>query len=174
MQNGLRQLNASYDPLQDRIQFNISVQDGTEFKFWITRRFMILAWSMLGQAATLFANERANGDPLRRAAMAEIAHHEAQNSAMTEEQYEGGVHHPLGSDPVLLAKINLKQDQSGRMTLSLLPDSGHGADIGLDERTTHLLAALLHRVSVAAEWQLSLPSLSPTPFGIEGSTSQLH
>lgn len=174
MSNGLHQLNASYDPKEDRILFNVSVQDGSEFRFWITRRYFRLAWDMLCQAATLFANQRAGGDPMKRSALAEMAHHEAQKGAVTDSPYVGGTVHPLGAHPVLLAKINLKQDQSGRVTLSLLQVDGVGADLGLDERTTHLIAALLQRVLTAAEWQLSLGQLAPSPFGTEASSNQLH
>lgn len=74
MSNRLHQLNAGYDALQDRILFSIGAEDGTEFRFWITRRYLLLLWSMLVKLATAFAGVRASGDPIRREALAELAH----------------------------------------------------------------------------------------------------
>ncbi len=174
MSNGIRQLNASFDPLQDRILFSLGAQDGNEFRFWITRRYLLLMWTMLGRVATMFADSRAKGDPLKREALAEIAHHEAQNTADFDTAYEGGTRLPLGAEPVLLAKISIKQDQAGRTSLSLLPDQGQGADIGLDERMTHLLAGLLQRTAIAAEWQVTLSPLTPPSMGEATASPKLH
>lgn len=174
MSNGIHQINAAFDPLQDRILFSLSTQDGAEFRFWITRRYLLLLWSMLGRIATLFADQCARGDPLKREALAEIAHHEAQKSADYATSYEGGRSHPLGADPVLLAKVSIKQDAEGRVTLSLLPDQGQGADIGLDERMTHLVAGLLQRAVASAEWQVQLAPLAPPAMGEAAPAPRLH
>jgi len=172
--NGIRQINANFDPLQDRILFSLGTHDGSEFRFWITRRYLLLMWSMLGRVATMFADARAKGDPLQREALAEMAHHEAQRTADFASAYEAGTHHPLGADPLLLAKISIKQDQAGRTSLSLLPDQGQGADIGLDERMTHLLAGLLQRTAIAAEWQVTLAPLAPPAMGEVAVSTKLH
>ena len=74
MSNRLHQLNASYDPMQDRVVLAIGTEDGTEFRFWIPRRYLLLLWSMLVKLATAFAGVRASGDPIRREALAELAH----------------------------------------------------------------------------------------------------
>lgn len=173
MSNGLHQLNAGYDPLQDRILFSLTTQDGTEFRFWITRRYLPLLWDMLGKLATHFAGLRSKGDPLAREALSEQAHHQAHQEADYRSAYTGGSIHPLGKDPILLAKVSLKQDAEGRSTLSLHPDKGNGADIGVDERVTHLIARLLQNAAVTAQWQLVLAPLAPTAMG-EAASTQLH
>ena len=174
MSNGIRQINASFDALQDRILFCLGTQDGTEFRFWITRRYLLLMWGMLGRVATLFADARAQGDPLKREALAEIAHHEAQAAADYGKNYEAGDHYPLGKEPLLLAKISIKRDQAGHTSLRLLPDQGQGADIGLDERLTHLVAGLLQRTAIAAEWQVTLAPLTPPAMGEVAASTKLH
>jgi len=171
--NGLHQLNAGYDPLQDRILFSVSTQEGVEFRFWITRRYLLVLWGVLAQLATRFADRRARGDPLAREALSEIAHHQAHREADYGQTYAGGSVHPLGEDPVLLAKANLKEDAEGRMTLGLLPQKGPGADIGIDEKLTHLIARLVHNAAVSAEWQIALAPLAPTAMG-EARSSSLH
>ena len=173
MSNGLHQINASFDPLQDRILFSVSTQDGTEFRFWITRRYLLLMWGMLGRLATQFADARAKGDPLAREALSELAHHEAHRDANFGTAYAGGRNHPLGEDPVLLARISLKQDQAGRTTLSLHPEQGPGADIGVDERITHLIAGLLQKTAITAQWQITLAPLTPPAMG-ESASIRVH
>lgn len=173
MSDGLHQINASFDPLQDRILLSIRTVDGTEFRFWITRRYLLLMWGMLGRLATQFAGARAKGDPLVREALSELAHHEAHRDADFGAAYAGGRQHPLGADPVLLAKIGLKQDPAGRTTLSLHPGQGPGADIGVDERITHLIAGLLQNAAITAQWQLTLAPLTPPAMG-ESASIRVH
>lgn len=174
MSNRLHQLNAGYDALQDRILFSIGAEDGTEFRFWITRRYLLLLWSMLVKLATAFAGARASGDPIRREALAELAHHQAHRDADFESRYQGGTQHPLGAEPVLLAKVAVKQDESGRSTLTLLPNEGPGADIGIDENMTHLVASLLQRAAAQAEWQLVLAPLATPAMGEAAPAHRVH
>lgn len=173
MPGELHQISASYDRLQDRILFSASTQDGTEFRFWITRRYLLLVWSMLGKLATQFAEARSGGDPLAREALSEIAHHEAHRNTNFGEPYAGASHRPLGDDPVLLTKVSIRRDPDGRSLLSLHPDQGPGADLGVDERITHLIASLLQNAAMASEWQLSLAPLTPPAMG-EAASSRVH
>lgn len=174
MSNRLHQLNAGYDALQDRILFSIGAEDGTEFRFWITRRYLLLLWSMLVKLATAFAGARASGDPIRREALAEMAHHQAHRDADFETSYRGGTQRPLGDEPVLLAKVAVKQDTAGRWTLTLLPNEGPGADIGVDENMTHLLASLLQRAASQAEWPLALAPLATPAMGEAAPPPRIH
>ena len=174
MTNRLHQLNAGYDALQDRILLSIGAADGTEFRFWVTRRYLLLLWSMLVRLATAFAGARASGDPIKREALAEMAHHAAHRNADFETRYQTGTHRPLGEAPVLLAKVALKQDAAGRSTLSLLPHEGPGADIGVDENMTHLVASLLSRAATQAEWQLTLAPLATPAMGEAAAPPRLH
>lgn len=174
MSGGLRQLHANYDPVQDRILFAVGTADGVEFRFWVTRRYLLLVWSMLVRIVTAFAGERASGDPIKREALAEMAHHQAHQGTDFESRYEGGTRRPLGEAPVLLAKVSLSLGKGGTAVLALLPESGPGANLSLDERTTHLLASLLQRAAVQAEWQVSLPPLAPSAMGEAAPPTRLH
>lgn len=174
MSSRLHQLNASYDAMQDRILFSLGAEDGTEFRFWLTRRYLQLVWQMLAKLSARFADRQAAGDPIRREALAEMAHHEAHRDADFDSSYKGGTHHPLGVEPVLLVRVSLKQQPDGHSILSLLPHEGPGADVALDERMTHLLASLLQRVVQQAEWNLPLPPLAPPAMGEAAAPRSLH
>lgn len=49
--NQLHQVNASYIPEQDRLLLKINTTGQTEFRFWITRRYLALLWQVLRQMA---------------------------------------------------------------------------------------------------------------------------
>lgn len=174
MQNGIHQLNASYDSLQDRIRFCFTTQDGNEFRFWFTRRYLGLLFKTMGDIAAQYAMANVSGDITSRQAAAELAQMQTLNQTDTSTPYTGGSYFPLGEEPILLSKIVVKQDGAGNVTLGLLPENGQGADIGLNEPLVHLIADLLAKTALIAEWQLSLSSLVAPVMGATSGSVRLH
>jgi hypothetical protein len=154
---GLRQLNANYVALEDRIRLSLTTQDGNEFRFWLTRRYFLLLWQALGRIVTVFAELRAGGDPLRRTALAGYAEAQAMNRADLRTPYEGGTAFPLGEGPVLLSRITVGEiTAGGTQPLTLRPEQGKGIDLALNEELAHVLCNLLRQAAIAAEWGLNL------------------
>jgi hypothetical protein len=154
---GLRQLNANYVALEDRIRLSLTTQDGNEFRFWLTRRYFLLLWQALGRIVTVFAELGAAGDPLRRSAMAGYAEAQAMNRADLRTPYAGGTNFPLGESPVLLSRITVGEiTAAGTQPLTLRPEQGAGIDLALNEELAHVLCNLLRQAAVTAEWGLSL------------------
>ena len=151
----LEQFNAAYDAMQDRILLRIRTSDGAEYRFWITRRYLILLWPILMKMADGFS-ARKTADPLTRSTLAELAHGEAVGKADFSSQYQDGTIFPLGADPVLLAKISLRPAAGETQTLVLLPNEGQGVNLDLDERLVHIFARLIQQTATAAEWGLKL------------------
>ncbi|MBI5109771.1 MAG: hypothetical protein HZA62_13625 [Rhodocyclales bacterium] len=151
----LEQFNAAYDAMQDRVLLRIRTSDGAEYRFWITRRYLFLLWPILMKMADGFS-ARKTTDPLVRSTLAELAHGEAVGKADFSSQYQDGTLFPLGTDPVLLAKISLRPLAGETQTLVLLPNDGQGVNLDLDERLVHILARLLQQTATAAEWGLKL------------------
>jgi hypothetical protein len=174
MKNGILQLNASYDSLQDRIRFCFCTQDGNEFRFWFTRRYLNLLLATLSNIATEYANARAAGDITSRQALSEFAHMQALQETDMQSPYEAGTQFPLGEEPLLVSKIVVKNDGAGNTTLGLTPENDQGADIGINESITHLIADLLTRTAIHAEWQLTLAPLVPPLMGDNSGSARLH
>lgn len=151
----LEQFNASYEAMQDRILLRIRASDGAEYRFWITRRYMLLLWPILMKMADGFSARKA-ADPLTRSTLAELAHGEAVNQADFSSQYQEGTQFPLGEEPVLLARISLRPVAGDIQTLVLLPNEGQGVNLDLDEKLVHIVARLLQQTVTAAEWGLNL------------------
>lgn len=174
MDTSIHQLNATYDSLQDRIRFAFSTKDGNEFRFWITRRYLALLFHTLGNIATEYASANAAGDITSRQALSELAHMQALQHNDTQSAFEGGAVFPLGEVPLLLSKLVVKKDAAGNITIGLMPEDGPGADIGLNESLTHLIAELLSRTAIHAEWQMSLAPLVPSLIGDQPGSARLH
>ena len=43
----LHQIQLTYNEKQDRVLLRVSTTDGTEFQFWLTRRFIKRLWGLL-------------------------------------------------------------------------------------------------------------------------------
>ena len=43
----IHQIQMAFDKLQDRILLRVSTSDQAEFRFWMTRRYTKLLWTML-------------------------------------------------------------------------------------------------------------------------------
>jgi hypothetical protein len=154
---GLRQLNANYVALEDRIRLSLTTQDGKEFRFWLTRRYLQLLWKALGHVVNRFAELRAASDPLLRSALAGFAEAKAMNQADLRTPFEGGTSFPLGENPVLLSRVTVGEiTAAGTQPLSLRPEQGPGIDLALNEELAHVLTNLLRQAAVSAEWGLSL------------------
>jgi hypothetical protein len=91
---------------------------------WITRRYLALLWPILMKMADGFSARKAAVDPLTRSTLAELAHGAAVGQADFASEYQEGSSFPLGSEPILLAKISLRPPVGDTQTVLLLPQSG--------------------------------------------------
>lgn len=172
----LEQFNAAYDATQDRILLRIRTSDGAEYRLWITRRYLSLLWPLLMKMIDGFS-ARKSADPLTRSTLAELAHGEAIGRADFDSQYKEGNLFPLGVEPVLLARISLRPLIGETQTLVLLPQTGHGINLDLDEKLVHILARLLQNTATAADWTLKLevaPGLPGTDATAASGPRRLH
>ncbi len=67
---------------------------------------------------------------------------------------------PLGSEPVLLTRGQLRPQGDGGITLALAPEKGGGIDLALNPTLLHSFVALLDQALEATDWDLA-PSLPP-------------
>ena len=158
--NQLEQFSASYDATQDRLLLRVRTSDDAEFRFWLTRRYVELLWPILMKIADTFSSRKAPTDPVTRGILAEMAHGEAVGGANFSTQYQNGSLFPLGEEPILLAKITVAAKEGNTQTLTLLPQSGQGLHLELDEKLVHVIARLLQEAANGAEWDLKLHVVS--------------
>lgn len=152
----IEQCNAIYDGEQDRILLRFRINTGAEFRFWLTRRYVNLLWGIMMKISGEFSARKAPCDFMIHGTLAELAHGNAVNKANFSSAYHEGSEFPLGETPILLAKISFNPMQGDKQVLSLFPQDGQGINLTLDENLLHVLARLIHEVTVKAEWGLEL------------------
>ncbi len=157
----LHQIKIEFDAAQDRLLMRVSTQSAEEALLWLTRRCVLRLWPLLmgGAEASPQVVTRA-ADPEVKKALLEFQHEKAISQAQFGKQYEELPRsRPLGDQPLLIAKLQRRTDEAGRVVLGLLPNDGQGIFLTLDEQLLHGFIKLLQQAVVRAEWgfKLDLP-----------------
>ena len=160
----LHQIRIDYTQEQDRLLLRISTDDGSELRFWLTRRFVKGLWPVLMKMAEAVGEARAQHDPTIRTAMLEFEHDKAVRQADFATPYKSATNLPLGAEPLLVTRLRAQPDGSGNAVLSLHPTQGHGMDLAMDSMLLHSLTRLLQGAVGKTDWdiRLELPR-APTP-----------
>lgn len=161
----IAQMQVRFDPGEDRLVLRVRNDNGDEFRFWLTRRYVLLAWPLLAERlksapATIASN------PDARRELASFEHQTALQAADFDTPFEDEPHSvPLGETPALLARFTLRDKGEAGVTLSLHPEQGQGIDLGLSRPLLHSFCKLVADAARLAEWELpaALPEPSPTP-----------
>lgn len=167
----LRQISATYVPEEDRILLRLNTSTHTEYRFWVTRRYLTLFWRVGLRILDRFSGPAAAG---RGAELAHLTHVEMTRRADTKTPYEEGREFPLGEAPLLLARITHLPRPLPHQGLRLEPAHGQGIDINVDERLTHILLRLLRDAATRAEWGLDLSVAATSDTPPSGRPRHLH
>ena len=156
----LHQIRIDYHQEQDRLLLRISTDDGSELRFWLTRRFVKSLWPALMQMAETVGEARAQHDPAIRKAMLEFEHDKAMRQADFATPYKASpTNLPLGAEPLLVTRLRAQPDGSGNATLALHPTQGQGMDLAMDAMLLHSFTRLVQGAVAKTDWdiQLELP-----------------
>ena len=170
-QQHLRQISATYVPEEDRILLRLNTTTDTEYRFWVTRRYLALVWRVGLRILDRFGGPGAAG---LGAELAHLTHVEMTRRADTTTPYKEGRHFPLGESPLLLARITHLPRALPNQGLRLEPAQGHGIDINVDEQLTHNLLRLLRDAAARAEWGLDLSVAATSDTPTSGHPRRLH
>lgn len=155
----LAQIQISFAPVEDRLLMRLNTDDGAEFRFWLTRRYVRILWPILHQLALPDTPASGATSPAAQAAVANFQREQALDQADFESAFESTAKAlPLGADPVLLTRAQSKRSADGLPVLCLHPADGAGIDIALEPQVSHSLLALLENAVEAADWQLQNPA----------------
>ncbi len=165
----LQQLSVEFDAEQDRLLLRISTSAGSEFRLWITRRYLKLLWTaLLKLAEALHPQTQVQANPEARRALVGMEHEQAVSQADFSKPFEAKPRAtPLGEAPLLLARIEGGKSPAGLPMLALHPAQGHGVTLTLDPVLLHSLLRLLAQAATQAGWDLALPL--PTPLSAQAS-----
>jgi hypothetical protein len=168
----LHQLKIEFDAGQDRLLMRVSTASSQEALLWLTRRCVLRLWPLLVGVAEAEPQIAARAwDPVTKRALFEFQHEKALSQATFTQDYDASTRaRPLGDDPLLVARLQRRKADDGRMVLGLLPTEGQGIFLTLDAPLLHGLMKLLQNAVEKAEWGFTfkLPTAQP-PGSQEGA-----
>ena len=165
----MHQMQLSYVSTEDRLLFRLNTKARQEFRFWMTRRYVMILWHSLNQ---LLAKEEpaaaaavpevpvpALVDPLVEAAKKEFKHQEFVAQADFKTRYQESTYLHLGDTPALLFSVGIKPAPDGTAMLCMHPEKGQGIEMVLNEQILHSLCQLIIDTTTKADWRLNLAFL---------------
>lgn len=162
MSNHIQQIQASYNPIEDRILFKLYTDNEQQLQAWITRRFLQLLLPTLQgkhpQSGQAILSQKALA--LYQAA-AEKCQLEADYTAPYQAPQQAS--EPLGKHPILLTKLTLKGLETDSPLLLLEPGTGPGIQMGYQAELMGALLKVFTQAIDSANWQLSLDPLLSVP-----------
>jgi len=155
--SNLSQINIQFKPADDRLLLLLKTNKLAEFRFWMTRRFVKSLWPALVNC--LANNEAVAGQTQKQAKQTVLSfqHESAVAKSNFDANYESQVAStPLGTEPLLLTRANLKRNEHNQPVLGLYPESGQGIELAVDEPMLHSFCKLLSQTVAKASWDMSL------------------
>ena len=158
----LHQLKLDFIAEQDRLLLRVSTDNQLEMRLWLTRRALRLLLPQLVQMVRSSPEVALQSNPQARDALVGMQHEQAllqANFATPFEETPRAM--PLGTEPILVARIQTSKDEAGKQVLGLLPQQGQGIHLTLDNTLLHSLCKLLQNAVAKSDWDivLELPSL---------------
>jgi len=155
MSQKIHQMQIVFVPVQDRLMFRLKTTDRAEFKFWFTRRYVKLLWQTLQQILSK-TQSGMSADPQTRQAVLSFQHEQAIARAdfATQYQEEPEIRRPLGEEPVLVSKIQMKPGPGNTQVLCLYPEQGQGLEITFNPTLLHSFCKLLADGVKKTDWDL--------------------
>ena len=153
----LHQIRIDYHQEQDRLLLRISTDEGSELRFWLTRRFVKSMWPALMKLAEGIGDAREQRDPTLRKAVLEFEHDKAVRQADFTTPYKATATLPLGAAPLLVTRLRAQpKGRAGHAVLALHPAQGKGIDLAMDAMLLHSFTRLLQAVVEKTGWDMRL------------------
>ncbi|MDA0228883.1 MAG: hypothetical protein O3B21_01715 [Proteobacteria bacterium] len=155
-QDKLHQINLGFSPEEDRLLLRINTTGKTEYRLWLTRRYVKLLWKLLTKSVESLPDVRAQSAPETRAAVKSFQRQEARQAADYSKNYEDGeAKRPLGEGAALLVGVRAGPGKGGTQ-LTLQTKDGRAINLSLEPKLLYSLLDLLISSTTQAEWNLNL------------------
>jgi hypothetical protein len=166
--SAINQIQLSFAPVEDRLLLRMNTTDASEFRFWLTRRYVKLLWPVLMK---MLQDELAGYDSEQaRQEILSFQFQEAtQNMDYSTSFDENVEQRPLGDVPILLARITTKKREDGTQLLSLHPEDGQGIDLALNQKLLHSICKLIQDALKKTDWDLDFKGTLSSNILISGN-----
>ena len=154
---GIRQINGTYIPTEDRIVLRVSTDAGEEFRLWLTRP---VTAQLLAAIRTIAARTIAQKFPPQVAqTVTEFEQQAVAQQTKLDDQFVPGATFPLGEAPALVVKLALTPVDAG-VSLDLGMPNGANVNLRLALQLSQQVGVLLDRLQHNANWQIA-PAAEP-------------
>ena len=141
----IRQFNAGYVAAEDRVLLRVTLGNGDEYRFWLTRAVLR---GFLGESGRWLGPR----DETPAAAVEAFRREAALASADFATPLTPGEHLPLGEQPVLVSAMRLATEDGVHVVLTLI--DGRNADFNLNADILAAVCVMLKQAVAAADWAL--------------------
>jgi len=162
MSDQIKQIQARYEPLEDRILFRLHTEQQHQLGAWITRRYLqLLLPTLQGQHPQTGQAILSQKSLAMHQAAAEKGQLEAYYDTPYQQPIQGG--NPLGGAPILLTKLTLKGLGTDTPLLVLEPEEGAGIQVSYQPELMGALIKVFHQATEAANWHLQMDPILTIP-----------
>ena len=159
MQSKIQKLEVSFNPIEDRLILKFHTEDLSEYRLWLTRRFTKLLWKTLNDL--LHGEKKPPSQQAMEKKQITKAYEREQTMKQSEfvQKYASKValtKTPLGPEPILVTKIQIKQPKDEAPILCLHPDDGQGFEISAHSMIIHAIRKLLCEAVSKSDWDLDM------------------
>ncbi|MBT3171854.1 MAG: hypothetical protein HOM52_10430 [Rhodospirillaceae bacterium] len=162
----LHQINLGYSPEEDRMLLRINTTGKTEYRLWLTRRYVKMLWKLLTKSVESLPDVRAQAAPETRQAVKSFQREEARQTADYSKDFEDSeAKRPLGETASLLTGVRATAGEKGTQ-LTLQTKDGRAINLNLEKKLLYSLCDLLISSTTQAKWNLDLKA-DETPAAAE-------
>ncbi|HIE40675.1 MAG TPA: hypothetical protein EYP76_04520 [Thiomicrorhabdus sp.] len=150
----IKQLQASYNPIEDRILLTVEGQDQQTYLGWLTRRFFKILLPVLHGQHPITGKTLFETKPLDKQGP---KIHQSKATTTHSPSY------PLGETPLLLAKISFTALNTENALFILAPNSGRGIELPFTPKLLNLLLTTIKEPLEESDWALELNGIYGVP-----------
>ena len=167
------QLQAKYDPAEDRILFRVA--DGNKPRgIWLTRRYTILMLKMLGQFIDQDVDLAAQAGSRERAEVRDFKAQHALKTADFSQPFDEGAEGTQLAAEVFPVGFELTYSiKDSRLSVSMKSKSGDAIQLGIDRTMAFNLIAMIGKAAMAGKWDLPHGMLGTEDDSVQGARPRI-
>ncbi len=155
----IKQLQASYNPIEDRILLTVEGQNQQTYLGWLTRRFFKILLPVLHGQHPITGN--ALFDSKQPKKQGPKIHQ--SKAYLKTEVVAPSPNYPLGESPLLLAKISFTALKTEHAEFILAPNTGQGIELPFTPILLNLLLTTIKEPLEESDWALELNGIYGVP-----------
>jgi hypothetical protein len=156
MTSTLHQITMRHSAEDDRLLLRISTTDKSEFRFWLTRRFVQVLWpALMAIIEQEDPGTKRNLMPAAKKAVMAMEHQQAVGASDFSHKHDEDSKN-LTPDPLLVVGGSVTPGKTGLTSLVLKTHARAEVKLSLNKELLHALCKLLIKTTMKANWGLDL------------------